>query len=268
VIITKVTNYTETAEEYAETVEELHLAHFSVKEYLLEQAQCDLESASIVIIRTCLTYLGDITNNCSTIRSDFPMARYAAEYWMDYAVSANTSEDIVQMTVSFLRDETTFQRWCRLYQADFPWIDEPGPPRASRLYYACLGGLSWAARDLTTEGVDVNSQGGYYGNALLAASSCGRLEVVQLLLDEGADVNAQGGRFGSALQAALSRGRLEGVQLLLDKGADVDAQTLQAASHCGNPKIAQLLNLNGANMVSRKRSSSTNLKERTKLPRL
>ncbi|KAK2933577.1 hypothetical protein FoTM2_004819 [Fusarium oxysporum f. sp. vasinfectum] len=87
VIIAKVTNYTE-------TVEELHLAHFSVKEYLLEQAQFDLESASIVITRTCLTYLGDIENNCSIIRSDFPMARYAAKSWMDYAALAETSEEI------------------------------------------------------------------------------------------------------------------------------------------------------------------------------
>ncbi|KPA36758.1 hypothetical protein FLAG1_10456, partial [Fusarium langsethiae] len=53
VIIAEATNY-------AETVDELHLAHFSVKEYLLEQAEFDLESASIVITKTCLTYLGDI----------------------------------------------------------------------------------------------------------------------------------------------------------------------------------------------------------------
>ncbi|QPC57796.1 hypothetical protein HYE67_000027 [Fusarium culmorum] len=87
------------ATNYDETVDELHLAHFSVKEYLLEQAEFDLESASIVITRTCLTYLGDIKNNCSIIRSDFPMARYAAEYWTEYAVSAETSEDIVRTTL-------------------------------------------------------------------------------------------------------------------------------------------------------------------------
>ncbi|EXL75562.1 hypothetical protein FOPG_09409 [Fusarium oxysporum f. sp. conglutinans race 2 54008] len=386
VIIAKVTKY-------AETVEELHLAHFSVKEYLLEQALFDLESASNVITRTCLTYLGDIKNNCSTIRSDFPMARYAAESWMDYAVSAETSEDIVRTTVSFLRDETTFQRWCRLYQADRWWDHEPGPPKASRLYYACLAGLAGAARDLTTEGADVNAQGGKYGNALQAASYKGNLEVVQLLLDKGVDVNAQGGKYGNALQAASykgkldkgadvnaqggeygnalqaasfqgnpeivqllldkgadvnaqggylgnalqaasyegnlevvqllldkgadvnaqggqygnalqaasfdgnlevvqlllgkgadvnaqgglygnalqaasSEGNLEAVQLLLDKGADVDAQTLQAASFDGNLEVVQLLNLNGAKIMSRKRSSSTDLRERTKLPRL
>ncbi|KAK2470677.1 hypothetical protein H9L39_16908 [Fusarium oxysporum f. sp. albedinis] len=196
---------------YAETVEELHLAHFSVKEYLLEQAQFDLESASIVITRTCLTYLGDINNNCSTIRSDFPMARYAAEYWTEYAVSAETSEEI---------------------------------------------------------GADVNAEGGVYGNALQAASSTGNLEIVQLLLDEGADVNAQGGEYGNPLQATSLNGKLEVVQLLLDKGADVDAQALQVASRGGNPEIVQLLNLNGAKMMSRKRSSSTNIRERTKLPRL
>ncbi|KAI3571455.1 hypothetical protein IWW34DRAFT_838702 [Fusarium oxysporum f. sp. albedinis] len=247
VIIAKVTNYTE-------TVEELHLAHFSVKEYLLEQAQFDLESASIVITRTCLTYLGDIENNCSTIKSDFPMARYAAKSWMDYAASAETSEEIVRITVSFLRNETTFQRWCRLYQADRAWDRTPGPPRAPRLYYACLGGLAGAARDLAIEGADVNAQGGEYGNALQAASYNGNRDVVQLLLDKGADVSAQGGRYGNALQAASYNGNREVVQLLLDKGADVNTQggkysnALQAVSSKGNRDVVQLLLDKGADV--------------------
>ncbi|KAH7205287.1 hypothetical protein BKA60DRAFT_685024 [Fusarium oxysporum] len=235
------------ATKYAKTTEELHLAHFSVKEYLLKQAQFDVESASIVITRTCLTYLSDIRSNCSTIRSDFPMARYAAEYWTEYAVSAETSEEIVRITVDFLKDETTFQRWCRLYQADRPWNDKPGPPSASRLYYACLGGLSWIARDLTTEGADVNAQGGLYGNALQAASSQGHREVVQLLLDYRADVNTRGGEYGNALHDASLEGNFEVVQLLLKYGADVNAQdgyygnALQAASSKGNLDIMQLL---------------------------
>jgi hypothetical protein len=235
-------------------VEELHLAHFSVKEYLIKQGQFDLKSASLAIAKTCLTYLTDIRGSHSTIRSDFPMARYAAEYWMDYAVSAETSEDIVRITVSFLRDETTFQRWCRLYQADRKWDDKPGPPSASRLYYACLCGLPWAARDLMTEGADVNAQGGKFGNALQAASLDGNLEVVQLLLDKGADVNAQGGLYGNALQTASCNGKLEVVKLLLDKGADVNAQggrydnALQAASLDGNLEVVQLLLDRGADV--------------------
>ncbi|KAK7570935.1 hypothetical protein V3481_019026 [Fusarium oxysporum f. sp. vasinfectum] len=294
VIIAEVTND-------AGTTEKLHLAHFSVKEYLLEQAQFNLKNASIVISKTCLTYLNDIRGSHSTITRDFPMARYAAESWMDYVVSAEASEDIVRITLNLLRDETAFQQWRRLYEADRRWDDKPGPPRASRLYYACLGGFSWDARDLAAGGADVNAQGGVYGNALQAASFKGNLEVVQLLLDKGAevnaqggyysnalyvasfegdlevvqllldrvaDVNAQGGYYGNALRTASLYGKKEVVQLLLDNGADVDAQTLQAASRGGNPEIVQLLNLNGAKMMSRKRSGSTNIRERTKLPRL
>ncbi|PNP74098.1 hypothetical protein FNYG_12562 [Fusarium nygamai] len=247
VIIAKVTYY-------AGTVEELHLAHFSVKEYLLKQAQFNLKNASIAISKTCLTYLTDIRGSHSTIIRDFPMARYASESWMGYAASAKTSEEIIRITVSFLRDEMTFQRWCRLYQADRPLVHEPGPPRASRLYYACLGGLSWAARDLISEGADVNAQGGEYGNALQAASYLNRQEVVQLLLDEGADVNAQGGEYGNALQAASYEGNLEVVQLLLHKGADINAQggefgnALQAASFKGNLEVVQLLLDEGADI--------------------
>ncbi|KAH7268752.1 hypothetical protein B0J15DRAFT_441888 [Fusarium solani] len=291
---------------YGETVQELHLAHFSVKEYLLKEDQFDMGSASTAITRTCLTYLTDIKNSHSGIKHDFPMARFAAESWMDHAVSAETSEDLVRTTVSFLQDKTTFQRWGQLYQADYAWSNDPGPPRASGLYYACLGGLAGAARALI-EGADVNAQGGHFSNALQAASSGGHLEVVQLLLDEGAVVNAQGGQYGNALQAASSGGYLEVVQLLLDKGADVNTQgglygnALQAASSGGHLEVVQLLldegadiNAQGgqygnalqaaseedhlevvrllhqknANSTSRKRSGSACLKDLSKHPRL
>ncbi|KAH0537484.1 hypothetical protein FGG08_005702, partial [Glutinoglossum americanum] len=57
--------------------------------------------------------------------------------------------------------------------------------------------------------VDVNAQGGYYGNALQAAATAsdgfvGAKEVVRMLLDAGAEVNAQGGYYGNALQAAAA----------------------------------------------------------------
>jgi hypothetical protein len=226
---------------YNETVQELHLAHFSVKEYLLKEDQFDLGSASTAITRTCLTYLTDIESSHSRIKHDFPMARFAAQFWMDHAVSAETSEDLVRTTVSFLQDKTTFQRWGRLYQADDPWNENPGPPEASALYYACLGGLARAARDLMNEGADVNAQGGRYGNVLQAASLRGHLEIVQLLLDKGADINAQGGFYGNALQAASEGGHLE---------------------------VVHLLNQRNANRTSRKRSGSACPRDLSKHPRL
>ncbi|EXU98137.1 ankyrin repeat protein, partial [Metarhizium robertsii] len=225
------------------TDKELHLAHFSVKEYLLGENQFNIATASISITRTCLTYLTDISGSHIEIKRDFPMARYAAKVWTGHAALAQASEDIVRATVRFLEEEATFQRWARLYQPDKDWDSDPGPPRGSRLYYACFSGLVAPARDLIGKGADVNAQGGRYGNALYAASSQGHLEIVQLLLDKGADVNAQGGRYGNALQGASSRGHLEIVQLLLDKGADVNAQggeygtALQGASSRGHLEI-------------------------------
>ncbi|KAK4220461.1 hypothetical protein QBC38DRAFT_207355, partial [Podospora fimiseda] len=163
------------------TDEELHLAHFSVKEYLLRQNQFNIATASIYITRTCLTYLTDIKGSCPEIKRDFPLARYAAKVWTGHAASAQASEDIVPAVVNFLENEVTFRRWTRLYQADRYWDDDPGPPRGSRLYYACFAGLIAPVQDLIGKGADVNAQGGEYGNALQAASSGGHQEIVKLL---------------------------------------------------------------------------------------
>ncbi|KAH1594900.1 hypothetical protein KXX44_007374 [Aspergillus fumigatus] len=236
------------------TVKELHLAHFSVKEYLLGENHFRIPTASISITRTCLTYLTDIKGSHREIRRGFPMARYAAKIWTRHAALAQGIEDIVQMTVKFLEKEATFQRWARLYQADVSWKGYPGPPRGSRLYYACFDGLVAPARELIGKGVDVNAQGGLYGNALQAASYKGYQEIVKLLLDKGADVNVQGGEYGNALQAASLEGHLEIVKLLLGTGADINAQggengsALQAASHKGYQEIVKLLLGKGADV--------------------
>ena len=46
---------------------------------------------------------------------------------------------------------------------------------------------------LLEKGVDVNAQGGVYGNALQAASAEGKEKTVAVLLEKGADVNAKAG---------------------------------------------------------------------------
>ncbi|KAL4970913.1 ankyrin repeat-containing domain protein [Aspergillus stella-maris] len=233
---------------------ELHLAHFSVKEYLSGMEDFNKTTASISIMRTCLTYLTDISSSHRELQEEFPMARYAAEVWTAHAVLASACPDIVQMIVGFLTKNETFEKWARLYQADRSWDTNPDPPQGSRLYYACLAGLVEAARDIIQYGADVNAQGGHYGNALQAASFNGHQETVRLLLDKGADVNAQGGDYGNALQAASSRGYQEIVRLLLDKGADINMQggqfgnALQAALLEGYQEIVRLLLDKGADV--------------------
>lgn len=252
------------------TDKEVHLAHFSVKEYLLGEDHLDIMTASISITETCLTYLTDINGTNREIRRDFPMAKFAAELWTGHAALAQASENVVRFTVRFLEKESTFQRWARLYQPDRSWATDPGPPRGSRLYYACSIGLVAPARDFIRKGAEVNAQGGWFGNALQAASSRGHHEIVKLLLDQGAEVNAQGGEFGNALQAASSEGYQEIVILLLDKGAKVNAQggeygnALQAASEGGYQEIVKMLQTRGALTSSPKRLGSGTSSNRVK----
>lgn len=130
------------------------------------------------------------------------------------------------------------------------------PPKidALPLYFVCFKGLKATAQALESTKTNVNAQGGYYQNALEAASLQGHREIVQMLLDRGADANASGGKvYGKALLAASFRGHREIVQMLLDRGADVNApggkahgNALQAASLRGHREIVQMLLDRGA----------------------
>ncbi|KAM0225546.1 hypothetical protein ACHAQD_001483 [Fusarium lateritium] len=240
-------------EAFDETFEELHLAHFSVKEYLLEQAQFDVYSASIVITKTCLAYLSDINGKNSTLMDDFPMAEFSADYWTDYAVLAEDSKETAESTISFLQDEKSFQRWIYLYDPESEEHDSAAF-EARNLYYACFCNLQAAVRYLVAEVDDIDVQLGYLGNALKAATAHGHLEVVRLLIENGADVNVQIGYYGSALQAASAEGHLEVIRLLIENGADVNIQggiygsAIQAASAKGHLEVIRLLLKNGADV--------------------
>jgi ankyrin repeat protein len=100
---------------------------------------------------------------------------------------------------------------------------------------------------LLENGADVNAQGGYYGNALQAASHIGNEKVVKMLLQYGANVNVQGGYYGNALQAASYLGNEKVVKMLLQYGADVNAQggyygsARNAASVKGHQGVEQIL---------------------------
>jgi ankyrin repeat protein len=66
---------------------------------------------------------------------------------------------------------------------------------------------------LLNKGADINAQGGFYGNALQAASFRGHNQVMKMLRDEG----AVDGRGRKAVNAASIPGHEQAVELLLDK---------------------------------------------------
>ena len=250
----------------------VRLAHFSVKEYLVSErirTQAAKEyaireiHANKSIASVCLAYLLQFDQHDNlTLKAmtEFPLARYAAQYWFQHVKIVGKDLDSIQMLSMelFYARKTAYINWVRLCDPDRPWrrsdLRRDPASIANPLYYASLNGVIELMQLLLEEGADVNAQGGFYGNALQAASSQNDEIVIRLLLNKGADVNAQGGHYGNALQAASFHDNETTLRLLLDKGADVNAQggyygnALQAALFHDNETAVQLLLSRGADI--------------------
>jgi hypothetical protein len=249
-------------------VTELQLAHFSVKEYLISDRVAPSFSSSLAdrtarasIATLCLTYLTDLDHNLplGELRAQFSFSQYCAEYWMIHAEAADgVDEGLQTLILEFLHERGNAYLTCYdLYHPEpsrFNSDRRMATDRPPSLYYVSLVGLSKIVGPLLDRGADVNAQGGWYGNALQAASSKGHDKTVQILLDRGADVNVQDRYNGSALQAASAGGYGKIVQILLDRGAEVNVQdkydgnALQKASGRGRDEIVQILLDRGADV--------------------
>ena len=163
------------------------LAHLSVKEYLLFSNQlheCSTPHFHIneklaheLISQTCLGYLLQLDSYDSVTSQEiakFPLPHYAAEFWIFHA-HAGGSDDLTslkKLTVKlFQSDHFPFLNWIQLWDADDKWGRKN--KSTSPLYYAALLGLQEVAQELIRTNMNLNIQGGYYGNTLQAASCKG-----------------------------------------------------------------------------------------------
>ncbi|KAH7069938.1 hypothetical protein BKA63DRAFT_569533 [Paraphoma chrysanthemicola] len=244
------------------------LAHYSVQEYLVSERinQGSVKHYSMqeakchsAIARGCLKYLMQFQQPLTVeILKESALARYTARFWSKHC--QNTGDEMEQVNRLAMHlmavENPAYINWIRLYNPDRPW-EEPKLERSldsieRPLYYSASLGLDTITRLLLDNGAEVNVQGGFYGNALQAASDRGYEQIVQILLNNDAKVNAQGGYHGNALQAASARGNEQIVQILLNNDAEVNAQggqygnALQAASTFGHEQIVQILLNNGA----------------------
>ena len=218
-------------------------AHFSVKEYLVSErirTQAAKEyaireiHANKSIAADCLAYLlqfdqyDDLNLEATT---EFPLATYAARYWIQHVKIIGKDLDSVQMLIMelFCSRKTAYINWVRFCDPERPWkkpkLRRDPASIATPLYYASLTAVVELIQSLLDKGADVNAQGGCYANALQAASFEDNNAVIRLLINQGAGINAQGGCYGNALQIASFKGNEALIRLLLDKGADVNAST-------------------------------------------
>ena len=87
---------------------------------------------------------------------------------------------------------------------------------------------------LLDKGADVNAQGGFYGNALQAASYEGQEKVVRLLLSHNTAVNQQDAQGRTPFHMACAGGHMEIIHTLISFGSDptiVDLQERNSLLH-------------------------------------
>jgi ankyrin repeat protein len=247
---------TVSSKKYSENVQ---LAHFSVKEYLVSNHAPEgfefLLSETVSrshLARLCLTYLICVSHlfkldqsvqaiDTDKIYVEFPFVLYSSNHWMDHFRAVGTQdESLYEMVMSFFVEKhEALSFFGNLQHCEFR---ENGTP----LYYAARGGLTRTVETLLDRGADINAGD---GEALLEAVDRYHDTTVHLLLDRGADVNA---RDSEALMIALDQdiNAYEPMQTGVYDDAD-DDQEITEAAYCGRDSIIQRLLDHGAHVDAR-----------------
>ncbi|KIK60751.1 hypothetical protein GYMLUDRAFT_135167, partial [Collybiopsis luxurians FD-317 M1] len=253
----------------------VQFAHISVQEFLVSEHswakaknlfRLNKELGHEIIAQSCIIYLLHLDSWESLNFKLYPLASYAAEYWVRHCNELPMIGDKILQArrILFEEENPQYLNWLRLYRMDEKqyiqyWrpelqlknagadVNAQGGHYGTALHAGAARGNKEIVECLLQAGANVNAQGGYYGIALWAGAAGGNKEIVEYLLQAGADVNAQGGDFGTALQAGVAEGHKEIVECLLQAGADVNAQgglygtALQAGAASGNKEIVECL---------------------------
>jgi ankyrin repeat protein len=261
----------------------VQFSHFSVKEFLtadrlaepIRDVSCyhiRLEAAHTILAQACLGVLLRLDERIHRNSiEDFPLVRYAAQYWPTHARVENVSSRIKnEMECLFDADKPYFATWLWIYDGD-GWVrtlftERPEKPAAVPLYYAARFGLRQLAEHLIAEHPEhVNAEGGEEVTPMHAAASAGHANILSLLIDHGADLNGRALNGNTPLRRASRNGKLDAGKLLLDHGADIDARdrydntALMGAIYQGHVEVARMLLDRGAPIDAQTHSGRTAL---------
>ena len=248
----------------------VQFSHFSVKEFLTANRLAEpirdvsryhirLDAAHTIIAQACLGVLLRFDGRFNRYNIDnFPLARYAAQYWATHARFENASSRIKDgMECLFDADKPHFATWIWIYEENggrfsMPSL-HPENPNVVPLYCAALLGFRDLAEYLIVEHPEhVNALGGNEWTPMHAAASAGHVDILSLLLEHGAPVDGRGSLRSTPLLRASSNGDVEAGQLLLDHGADINARDsdgwtpLIEAAATGQVEFARMLLERGA----------------------
>jgi ankyrin repeat protein len=258
----------------------IHLAHFSVKQYILcnmpaqgllmvnERLRASSETfQSNTLAKLCLRYLNfrNVWQASLQLQSGpvkRPFRDYAAGSWYHHIrESGSNYEEVVKLTNAlFSSNNENWESWKKWFDAN---DDKSKMPESQReitstnpLFYASLLGLRDTVIYLLEEAkLCVNYVDGFNRAALQAAALKGQTLIVKLLLEKGADVTIANREGWTPLNSASANGHVNIVPLLLEKGADVAVADnegwtpLKSASANGHVDVVQLLLKKGADVA-------------------
>jgi ankyrin repeat protein len=248
-----------------EDLKVVQFSHFSVKEFLtanrlaepirdVSRYHIQLEAAHTILAQACLGVLLRLDDDVDRDSiENFPLARYAAQYWPTHARFENASSRIKDgMECLFDADKPHFATWLWIYDEDLYGASMstmcPTKPRAVPLYYASRLGFRDLAEHLIAEHPEhVNARGGEEATSMHAAAIAGHADILSLLLEHGGDVDIRGTFDFTPLHQASKCGGVEAVRRLLDGGADINVRSdydwtpLHLAALNGHIELARML---------------------------
>ena len=220
----------------------VQFSHFSVKEFLtanrlagpvrdVSRYHIRLEAAHVILAQACLGVLLRLDDRVDRDKiKNFPLARYAAQYWATHARFESASSRIKDgMECLFDADRPHFATWLWIYNEDREDLSMstkcPVKPQAVPLYYtARLGFHDLAAHLIAEHPEHVNARGGAEETPIHVAATAGHADILLLLLEHGANIHDRGRFSQTPLHRASWRAKLEAAQCLLARGADINVR--------------------------------------------
>ena len=261
----------------------MQFSHFSVKEFLMsarfgekrDTISCrfhiSITSAHTFVTQACLGILLHLGENVTKdVLKEFPLAEYAAKYWVEHArvkgVSENAEEGMKQL---FDPCKSHLAVW--IWVCDpIPWMrhkqtERPFSPRGSPLHYAAFCGLPTIVKTLAIEHPKYVHSRDFGDNStpLHLALQRGHMEVAHLLVKHGADATAQDNQGWTPLHWAAKEGNMDLACLLIEHGANVMAQDndgwtpLHWSMLMGSVNISHFLIEHGVDLTAQDGDGST-----------
>ena len=224
----------------------IQFSHFSVKEFLTStrlveatdiisrRYHVSMTPAHTLVAQACLGILlhldMDVTRDGL---KDFPLAEYAAEYWVDHArfeeVSRNAEDGMKRLfdprkphlLICVWICDPAVPNWTRIARKETPL-----PLPQTSMHYAASWGLHPVVEFLIIEhSQDVCSRDSTdNATPLHLASRNGHVKAACKLIEHGADAAAQDKAGEAPLHLASRRGEVDVACMLIERGADPTAQ--------------------------------------------